>query len=285
MHKPGMKLKHNEIGVQKASGETEPFSIEKFKSSLQNTGADQDEVDQITDNILQWIYNGVTTRQIYARAYDLLQQKQNHLASRYKLKKAIMELGPTGFPFEHFVAKIFNYTGFTTETGLIMQGCCVTHEMDVVAKRGNEEHLVECKYGQSPGKNVSVQVPLYVRSRVDDIIKKQKKAAEFAGFSFHGWVVTNTRFTSDAIDYGKCCGLHLLSWDYPSGKGMKDIIDQKKIYPITVLANLSQKQKQLLLQQGIVICRQLISDPKLIDNLQMDNHQYRSLMNELKEIV
>jgi hypothetical protein len=142
-----------------------------------------------------------------------------------------MELGPTGFPFEHFVAKIFDTMGFLTKTGLIMNGHCITHEMDVVAVKEKEEHLVECKYSQSPGKHVSVQVPLYVRSRVNDIIETQKKSAEYEGFSFHGWVVTNTRFSADAIDYGKCCGLHLLSWDYPSGKGMKDIIDQEKNLP------------------------------------------------------
>ena len=280
-----MKFKQQNIEVQKASGETEPFSVEKLIGSLQSTGADQEEIEQISKNISEWIYNGVTTRQIYKRAYDLLNQKRYHLASRYKLKKAIMELGPTGYPFEHFVAKIFDTMGFSTKTGQIMKGHCVTHEMDVVAIKDKEEHLVECKYSQSPGKNVSVQVPLYVRSRVNDIIDTQKDTAEHEGFSFHGWVVTNTRFSSDAIDYGKCCGLHLLSWDYPTGKGMKDIIDREKIYPITVLTNLSQKQKHLLLEQGVVICRQLVENQELINSLELTVQQYRKLINELKEIT
>ena len=196
-----------------------------------------------------------------------------------------MELGPTGFPFEHFVAKIFEIMGFSTETGQIMNGCCITHEIDVVAKKKNEEHLVECKYGQSPGKTVSVQVPLYVRSRVDDIFNKQKDSDEYNKFSFHGWVVTNTRFTLDAISYGKCCGLHLLSWDYPSGNGMKDIIDREKIYPITVLTYLTQRQKQYLLEHNVVICRQLISEPELLNPLHLETSQYNRLINELKEIT
>ncbi len=277
-------MKPKNITVQKASGESEPFAAEKLIYSLQSSGASQEEIEQVLSDIFNWVYDGITTRQIYARAYRLLQLKRNHLASRYKLKKAILELGPTGYPFEHFVAKIFNFMEFSTETGLVMNGCCITHEMDVVAKKDKEEHLVECKYSQSPGKTVSVQVPLYVRARIDDIIKKQKESADYNGFSFHGWVVTNTRFSSDAIVYGKCCGLHLLGWDYPAGNGMKDIIDKKKIYPITVLTYLTNRQKKYLLEKGIVICRQLNDEPAVLASLQLDNRQYNQLVKELKEL-
>src|SRR5690554_989064 len=278
-------MKQKEVWVQKASGETEPFSIEKLISSLSNSGANIDETEEIAAEITKWIYNGISTRQIYSRAFELLKHKRAHFASRYKLKKAIMELGPTGYPFEYFIGKLFDIMGYKTTTGIVMQGCCVTHEMDVVAIKDHEEHLVECKYSQSHGKSVSVQVPLYVRSRVDDIVKQLKKSPEYEGYTFHGWVVTNTRFTSDAIDYGNCSGLHMLSWDYPTGNGMKDIIDREKVYPITVLANLSHKQKQELMDKGIVICRQLSSNPEVITTLNLTKSQIMNLMQELNELV
>jgi Holliday junction resolvase-like predicted endonuclease len=271
--------------VRKASGDEEPFSAEKLKSSLRNAGADEDIVEDVTMDILQWIYEGVTTRKIYSRAFSLLQQKKNHLAARYKLKKAILELGPTGYPFEHFVGKILEYKGYSTLVGQIVKGCCVSHEVDVIATSGNEQHLVECKYSQSAGKTVSVQVPLYVRSRVNDIIKKQQESEQYRGFTFYGWVVTNTRFTTDAIDYGNCCGLRLLSWDYPADKGLKDIIDREKIYPVTVLNQLSNIRKKILLEKDIVICRQLIEKPEVLEYLQLTTKEYRSLMNELEAIL
>jgi len=278
-------MKQKEVWVQKASGETEPFSIEKLISSLSNSGANIDETEEIAAEITKWIYNGISTRQIYSRAFELLKHKRAHFASRYKLKKAIMELGPTGYPFEYFIGKLFDIMGYKTTTGIVMQGCCVTHEMDVVAIKDHEEHLVECKYSQSHGKSVSVQVPLYVRSRVDDIVKQLKKSPEYDGYTFHGWVVTNTRFTSDAIDYGNCSGLHMLSWDYPTGNGMKDIIDRERVYPITVLANLSHKQKQELMDKGIVICRQLSSNPEILTTLNLTKSQIMNLMQELNELV
>ncbi|WP_372932580.1 restriction endonuclease [Mariniphaga sediminis] len=271
--------------IKKASGEEEPFRVEKLKESLRRAGAGEETIDQVTDDIGSWIYDGITTQKIYSRAFALLRKKKKHVASRYKLKKAIMELGPTGYPFEHFIGKILELQGYSTKVGQIVEGLCITHEVDVVATRGKQQYIVECKYGQSPGKTVSVQVPLYIRSRVDDIIKKRSENAEYNGFSFYGWVVTNTRFTSDAIDYGKCCGLHLLSWDFPHGNGLKDIIDREKIYPITVLNNLTKNQKQELMEQGIVVCRQIQDKPEILDPLQLGKKQLRDLMIELEEIL
>jgi hypothetical protein len=270
--------------VTKASGEDEIFSVEKLKNSLQNAGADEDIIQYIIDDILSWIYNGVTTHKIYSRAFLLLRQIRSHLASRYKLKKAIMELGPTGYPFEHFIGKILEIQGFSTEVGQIVQGHCVSHEVDVIATKGEEKYFIECKYGQSQGRIVNVQVPLYIRSRVNDIVKKQKESAQYKGFSFHGWVVTNTRFTSDAIAYGKCSGLHLLSWDFPEGNGLKDIIDRNKIYPVTVLNHLTKNQKQSLMEQGIVICSQLLKNPEYLEPLHLSQYEYRELIAELEEI-
>lgn len=276
---------NNTVLIKKASGEKEAFDVEKLKESLRKAGAEETIIEQVTREINSWIYDGISTQKIYSRAFSLLRREKKYLASRYKLKKAIMELGPTGFPFEHFMGKILEYQGYSTEIGQIVQGRCVSHEVDVVATREKEQYFVECKYGQSAGKTVNVQVPLYIRSRVDDIIAKREESENYQGYSFFGWVVTNTRFTSDAIDYGKCSGLNLLSWDYPSGNGLKDIIDREKIYPITVLHKLTKNQKQHLMEQGIVICRQLIEKPEVLDEFQLSSKQYRDLMEELEELL
>ena len=68
-----------------------------------------------------------------------------------------------------------------------------------------------------------------------------------------GWVVTNTRFTEDALQYGNCCGLYLLSWDYPKNDGLKDRIDRLGLYPITVSTLLTNREKQFLLSRDIVL--------------------------------
>ncbi|WP_339736537.1 restriction endonuclease [uncultured Sunxiuqinia sp.] len=273
------------ILIRKASGEQEPFAVEKLIRSLRNAGAEEGIIQQVTSDIQAWIYDGVSTQQIYARAFTLLRKKKSQVASRYKLKKAMMELGPTGYPFEHFVGHIMQRMGFSVEVGQTLQGHCVTHEVDVVATQDKQLHFVECKYGQNAGRIQNVKVPLYIRARVDDLIIKRKEAPEYAGFTFHGWVVTNTRFTSDAIDYGTCSGLKLLSWDYPPGNGLKDWIDREKLYPITVVKNLNNSQKQDLMERHIVTCRQLLDDPQLLAPLALSVSKTKALLKEIREIL
>ncbi len=281
------KLIQNEksnIFIRKASGEEELFETYKLERSLRNAGADNDLIEEIVKNIVDWLSVGLTTKKIYSRAFSLLRRTKTGAASRYKLKQAIMELGPTGYPFEKYIGKLFEQQGFEVKVGQIIYGTCVSHEMDVIATSKNVQHLVECKYSTDQGKQISVQVPLYVRSRVNDIISKRKTFPEYAGFSFEGWIVTNTRFSADSLQYGKCSGLHLLAWDYPNGNGLKELIERLKIYPITILSNLTRKEIQHLLAQDIITCSQIINNPEVLDSLQLSNAKYSALMNEINEI-
>jgi hypothetical protein len=272
------------ILVTKASGEKEAFATAKLERSLINSGASHDLVKEILADIMVWIYDGVTTRKIYSRAFALLHRSQALAALRYKLKQAIMELGPTGYPFEKLVGRIFEKQGYAVSVGQILEGHCITHEVDVIATGKDTQCLVECKYSQDQGKQVSIQVPLYVRSRMDDIIRKRQEMPEYHGYKFIGWVATNTRFTMDSIQYGKCSGLQLLGWDYPAGNGLKELIEREKIYPVTVLHQLTRKEKLDLLNLGIVTCSQLNLDRKVIDDFALSNKKLRALLQELDDI-
>ena len=195
-----------------------------------------------------------------------------------------MEMGPTGHPFEHFAGQVFKALGYNVEVAQILQGHCVTHEVDVIASKEKSRMFIECKYYLTTDKNANVQVPLYIRSRVDDIIKKQSTIPEFAGYTFSGGVVTNTRFTSDAMTYGECSGLKLLSWDYPVGNGLKEIIDRERIFPITVLTKLSIQDKQRLMGQGIVTCLQILETPGTLDSLGMELVNRQKVLAEIKNL-
>ena len=276
--------RENIVLVRKASGEEEPFDPGKLKWSLIRAGADEELAYEIVANVKNWIYPGISTKKIYFRAISVLRRRKTFSAMRYKLKQAMLELGPTGYPFENFIGKIFKNDGYNIEVGKIIDGHCVSHEMDVIATNGTEQILVECKYSSSQGKQVSVQVPLYVRSRIDDIIRKRKELPEYNGMKFQGFIVTNTRFSLDSVEYGKCAGISLLGWDYPEGNGLKEIIEREKIYPVTILSNLTKKEKVILMEQGIVTCSQLKEDIHLIDQLQLSKRKYNALKKELNEI-
>lgn len=270
------------IYVRKASGELELFSEEKLKNSLVRSGAGELVIGQIMEDVKSWIYDGIPSKKIYTGALAQLRKLTLGNAARYKLKNAMMEMGPTGHPFEFFASQIFKIMGYDVEVAQIVQGHCVTHEVDVVATKGKKQNFVECKYYQKTGKNANVQVSLYIRSRVDDIVRKRREIKAYNDYEFDGWIVTNTRFTADAISFGECTGLHLLGWDYPRGNGLREIIDREHIFPITTLTRLSIQEKQKLMEKGIVICRQITEKPSVLSGIGMDHKKQQKVIEEIK---
>ncbi len=274
------------VMIEKASGEKEAFDATKLKNSLKRAGTRDELADTILAEILPNLHEGMHTKEIYRRAFALLRKRKHSNAARYSLKKAIMELGPTGYPFEHFVAQVLASKGFDITVGEILQGKCVTHEVDVVATHNNTQYLVECKYYNSQGKYANVRVPLYVRSRVNDIIEFREKLPQYKETRFYGWVVTNTRFTDDALNYGRCAGLHMLSWDLPKNQSLKDLVEKAKVFPVTILTQLSKKEKENLLEQNIVLCRQLRDKAdEILPAMGWKATKIKQMLKELDELL
>lgn len=254
------------IKVKKFSGELVAFDRNKLIRSLKNAKADEPLIKSILKEIEGELYDGIPTKQIYDKAFHLLKRKRRPSASRYKLKKAIMELGPSGFPFEQYIGHIFRDDGYSADVGIIMEGNCVTHEVDVLACKETRCYIIECKYHNTQGKTNDVKVPLYIHSRFNDIKRKLEQDPHNEFIDYQGWIFTNTRFTLDAIAYAKCSGLQLVSWNYPEHKSLKYRINKSRLFPITALTSLTKREKQAFLQQGIVLCKEIYESPELLLN-------------------
>lgn len=269
------------VTIVKASGEKVEFSFDKLKKSLKRTGASEAIVEYVLSKVQEELYDGITTKEIYNRAFALLKGKESHLASKYKLKKAIYELGPTGFPFERFISAILKYSGYTTKVSSLLQGKCIPHEIDVVANKDNETTVIECKFHSEQGLVCNVKIPLYIHSRYKDVRAAWNNNSKNPTSLTKGWVVTNTRFTKDAIQYGNCVGLYLLSWDYPKNNALKDRIDRLGLYPITVSTLLTNREKQFLLSRDVVLCRELIGDAFYLDHLGISDTRKEKILREI----
>jgi hypothetical protein len=277
------KQKANYI-ITKSSGETAPFSYSKLKKSLAAAGASPRIIEDIIAQIEDQLYQGISTHKIYKKAFALLKRKPGALAARYKLKAAIMELGPSGYPFERFVGEIFKQQGYTVAIGQVMKGHCVNHEIDVMATRGNQQLLIECKFHNQANYQCNVKIPLYIHSRFRDMETELKKRHGHDNIEYQGWAVTNTRFTSDAIAYGTCAGLHLLGWNYPEGRGLKELVEQSGIHPITSLTTLTSGEKQHLLQEKVVLCKELCHNPALLEDLGIGPERLHRIMREAYDL-
>jgi hypothetical protein len=270
---------NNEVKIRKYSGDLVEFDIEKLKRSLRKSKVSEALIEDIAIKIQNSLYDGITTNQIYSTAYKMLKGGKSSCASLYKLKKAIMELGPSGFPFEKFVAAIIEEEGFKTEVGLFVQGHCVMHEVDVVATNSAKQYMVECKYHNSQGRVNDVKIPLYIQSRFLDINKHYNHINGHKALFQEGWVYTNTRFSSDAVEYGNCMGLKLVSWDYPKGGSLIDKIDKYKLYPITALISLSKNDKSRLLETGVVLCKEICANPDVLMEANIDKRKHNQILS------
>lgn len=246
--------------VIKADGTSEPFDERKLLDSIRRARIPENLHQEVLAHIKKNLYENIPTSEIYKHIEEYFSKSnQNFAISKYSLKKAIMDLGPTGFPFEVYVSEILKSAGFQTEVGLHLLGSCVSHEVDVVAINKNDKIMVECKFHNKTGIKSDLHVSLYTKARFEDLRNKHK-------FS-HAMLATNTKITSDALSYANCEGVKVLSWDYPEGESLRDLIEKYKLHPVTSLYNLSFSQKQELLNQNIVLVKQICSDPNVLSKI------------------
>ncbi len=248
--------------IAKADGTQEPFNPDKLVASLIRSGADHAAASSIARDVEGELYPGITTQEIYRHAFSKLREARRGAAARYSLKRALLEFGPSGFPFEAYLAELFKAEGGQTQIDQIIQGTCVEHEVDVVVHNNEVTTFVEAKFHNAAGFKTDLKTVLYVKARLDDL--RAARDAKGIKEPMQGMVATNTKFTGMAIDYAACSGVELLSWEEPRGKTLENRIDAAALYPVTALTTLSRREKMALLSQNIVLCSMLINDTRAL---------------------
>jgi len=231
--------------VIKADGEKERFSSNKIKRSILEAGGSRELANEIVEKIKNKKFKKVHTEKLLDFTLKSL-KKDVGLVARYDLKRAIMQLGPTGFPFEKFFALILSNYGYDVSVGEILQGKKITHEIDIIAKK-QKTFMIECKYHNQVGTKTRVKVPLYVYARFLDLKKNFNSP----------WVATNTKCTSDVKNYARGVGMKITSWNFPEGESLKDLIVGKKLYPITVIRGIGGDVKKKLFESDIFLVKTL----------------------------
>ncbi len=241
--------------IIKADGTKERFDPRRLQSSLLRAGAGENIAKNISETITNTVHHGMPSHEIYKRAFRLLRKETRPVAARYAFRRALLELGPSGHPFEDFVARIFKKEGWQVEWRKVLQGKCVSHEVDVYAHKGNETMAAELKYHNKPTYKTDVKVALYVKARFEDIwahVEDRQKYPVKRGF-----LITNTKFTSQAIAYAQCAGMELIGWGYPDKGSLYERMCDTRVYPITALTRITKSEKKLLIGVGIVSCDML----------------------------
>ncbi|GAH22516.1 unnamed protein product, partial [marine sediment metagenome] len=268
-------------------GKKEQYDEEKISSSFIKAGASPEITTAATKTINKKVKDNMSTDEIYHRALSHLRVLEPRVALKYSLKRAIMDMGPEGFVFEKYIAKILREYGFITEVGQILNGHCVNHEVDVVAKKESQVCMIECKYHNSRGTKSDIKTALYTHSRFLDIEKAYREKDINNNTRFEAWLVTNTKCTSDAIKYAGCVGLKILAWHYPKVENLEYFIETKKLYPISILSTITEKQRDILFDSDIILAKELGSYKmdSLAELISVRQSRASKILNEASIII
>jgi hypothetical protein len=270
--------------IVKHSGDIVDFNPDKLKISLLKSGANADVVNDILKTIRKELYEGIPTKKIYKMAFALLKKEANAHAARYNLRSALQLLGPSGFFFEKYIARLFESEHFETKLNLTLQGKCISHEIDILIKKNNLISMVECKFHAGREAVSDVKVPMYILSRFNDLKDKEYSIFSKKDSISKCWIVTNNRFTSDAIAYAKCSGLNLLSWNYPELNNLKTKNDFDYLYPVTCLTTLSLGEKDKLLILDVLLVKEIVNNFDCLEKIGLSPNRIKNVLKEASEL-
>jgi hypothetical protein len=261
--------------VIKASGDVEEFSEKKIYSTVREAGGSKKIARESIREVRRIYFEGITTYKILIHLVKFL-RKEPGVSERYDLKRAIMSLGPSGFPFEDFFARLLEYHGYEAHASNKLQGKKIIHEVDIVAKK-TKKWMIECKYHNEAGTITRLKPAMYTYARFLDLSRQNFD---------QGWLVTNTKCSKDARDYSKGVGLRITGWNYPRGNSLLDMIEKKRVYPITILKSLSGEVKDELYRLKILIANDLLSKDInwFVENLGIGRKRAKNILNEVKVI-
>lgn len=269
-----------DLYVVKGSGAREKFSDEKVLRTIRRIGVPQELEQKVLSSVKENLTRDTPTSEVYKKINEFLNTQDLGVASlKLNLKKALFELGPTGYPFEKYLGKIFETQGYVAEVGTTLQGECVTHEIDILLERKGIREIVEAKFHNQPGSRTDVQAALYTYARYLDV----KDRNNISGV----WIVTNTKLTLDAVHYAKCKGMHAIGWNYPEDNSLQDFVEKPNLYPITILNSLKLHTQNRLVENGIVLVSDFLETPKdmLEDKFLMQRPEIENSRKEARSLL
>lgn len=270
--------------IIKHSGHVVDFDRRKLRHSLLRSGADPAIADDILFAIEKHLYEGITTKKIYKLAFSMLKKLPGSPAARYNLRTAMQQLGPAGFFFEKFVARLYRAQGFQTRNNLNLQGKCVSHEVDVVLEKEGRIILVECKFHARRESTSDVKVPMYILSRFNDLKVVPNTIFKDGQYFDDCIIVTNNRFTADALAFASCSGLQTLSWDTPDKNSLRQLIDHTGLYPVTCLTTLSGAEKDQLMILDIILAQEIPARADELSSIGVSQNRIKNVLKEVSEL-
>jgi len=100
-------------------------------------------------------------------------------------------------------------------------------------------------------------------------------------------LVTNTKFTSKSIRYSKCVGVELLGWRYPIKKGLESLIEEKGLYPLTILPSFRKSMTNIFAQNRMMFVEDIlrINPDRFSQKTKIERRKLEYLMKEARILL
>ena len=271
--------------VTKFDGRKQEFQKGKIIRTCMRMHATRDQAEKIAKRIEKEAYDGITTRKVLKMIFRYIKEYRPEIRHEIDLREAISLLRPKP-DFEVFVQLLLEELGYEVLPNQMLRGKCVNHEIDAVAKKGDETILVEVKHHFNHHTYTGVDVCFVAQARLEDLAIGYNLG--YNRFKFNKvLIVCNTKFSNHAIRYARCKGMRHMGWKAPPDHALEQVIEERKLYPITFLKGLDRRNENRFGNNGIVLLRQLVEND--FDELQITTGIQRKELLELvkkaKEIL
>lgn len=267
--------------VIKADGKKQFFDRSKIYKTCIRMHANPEQARYIVKEIENRVYNGITTKKILDMIFAYMKKLKPEFKYRIDLREAISRLRSKP-DFENFVALLLKSQGYEIEQNIIIQGLCVEHEIDIIARKNDEIIFVEVKHHINPHTYTGLDIFLQINSTFQDLKDGYKKGITKINFN-KALVVCNTKISEHAKRYAECKGIKHIGWKYPRDSGLEKLIEENRLYPITFSENFDKKIKIKLGDAGIVLLKQLLEYD--IDKIQRKTNISKNKIEKLVKIA
>ncbi len=275
------------VYVVKMDGTKAEFDKKRIIRTARRAGASLSLAKEVADEVASRVYDGITTREILKIVRELLREHDPYLARIYALKDAISMLNPDLYEFEYYVASLFRIMGYDAVRSPEPKprGKCIEHEIDVLIKKDGMIGIVECKHHHKDRTFTGLDVVMRQRARFEDLREGYAMGVKHSLDVRECWVVTNTKFSEHAIKYAKCRDIKLMSWNYPYGSSLSEMVNKTRAFPLTII-NVPLKYRSGLIKARVSNIRELLeADAKVLRRAGISESEIRVFKRRAEKIV
>jgi hypothetical protein len=251
-----------DVFVTKADGTRQLFDREKIVRTCLRMGANRKIADDIAEKVERRLYDGISTKKVLQLAFRLLRRYRPAVRHLLDLRKGLSLMGSKP-EFEKFVQILLAYHGFEVSSNQILRGKCVGHEVDGVARKDGVTYFVEAKHHVNYHTPTGLDESRIARAVLEDVTDGFKLGKNDLKID-RAMIVTNTKYSEHATLYGKCRNILQIGWSSPANYDLRNMIEEKKLYPLSCLRGLDSETKMKLVNSGIVLMKQLFEEETLV---------------------